>query len=159
MSFATYPLSNSAPMKKLRQLRCFLMSFSVFLFSSSAYATPNGDVIPGRFALVIGSNATSKENQDALKYADDDAVAVTELLTEYSVHVELLTTFDRESQSFYPQLVQSAHRLTKPELRAAYARLRRKMNQLKRQGKSQELIVRYFCHWNISADGQGYLTL
>lgn len=114
---------------------------------------------PRRFALVIGSNHTLDSSQAALRFADDDAARVAELLTETGVDTELVTLLDRDSQALFPELVARAHRPDVAGLEAAYASLLRRMEAAKAEGEPVELLIYYSGHGDVGPDGQGYLTL
>lgn len=112
-----------------------------------------------RFALVIGSNHTLDDSQAPLRFADDDAARVAELLTETGVDTELVTHLDRDSQALFPELVARAHRPDEAGLESAYAALRGRMQAAKDRGDEVELLVYYSGHGDVGPDGQGYLTL
>lgn len=114
---------------------------------------------PRRFALVVGSNHTLDPEQAALRFADDDAARITELLREAGVDTELVTHFDRDSQAMFPALVRGAHRPDDAGLRAAYDALVARMQAAKGSGAEVELFVYYSGHGDVGPDGQGYLTL
>ncbi|MBV1861763.1 MAG: hypothetical protein KUG77_25310, partial [Nannocystaceae bacterium] len=57
--------------------------------ATEAQAAPGSSVLPlsmrmprHQFPLIIGSNATLDSSSDPLRFADDDAAAMAELLTE-----------------------------------------------------------------------------
>ncbi len=127
------------------------------LHSATASAAP---VEPKtqRFALVIGSNATVNDQQAPLKYADDDAARMAELLREQGVVTELVTQFDLESQSLYPQLVKQARPVHRESLLAAHRAQVARMQRAAQTG-AVEYLIYYSGHGDIGPDGQGYLTL
>ena len=110
-----------------------------------------------RFALVIGSNATLDDKAAPLKFADDDAARMAELLTEVGVDVELVATLDRDSQEQHPDLVSRSRAPTKKGVRKAWDALRGRM--AKAPEGAIELIVFYSGHGDVGPDGQGFLTL
>jgi len=114
---------------------------------------------PRRFALVVGSNHTLDADQAALRFADDDAARVAELLVETGVDTELVTHLDRDSQAVFPELVPRAHRPDTEGLRAAFDALRERMTAAKQAGASVELLIYYSGHGDVGPDGQGFLTL
>lgn len=122
-------------------------------------ATEAPPVEPRRFALVVGSNHTLDPEQAALRFADDDAARMTELLRETGVDVELVTHLDRDSQAMFPALVARAHRPDGAGLDAAWAALRGRMQAAKDDGAAVELLIYYSGHGDVGPDGQGYLTL
>lgn len=125
----------------------------------AAAASPGKASSVRRFALVIGSNHTLDESQAPLRFADDDAARMAELLTETGVDTELVTHLDRESQALFPELVARTHRPDADGLEAAYVSLLRRMEAAKDRGDQTELLVYYSGHGDVGPDGQGYLTL
>jgi hypothetical protein len=111
------------------------------------------------FALVVGSNATMDADLAPLRFADDDAARMAELLEELGADVELVTTFDRESQATYRDLVGRARAATPAGLQSAWDSLRERMERAKAAGKAVELTIFYSGHGDVGPDGQGYLTL
>lgn len=126
--------------------------------STEATAAPH-EAEPRRFALVVGSNHSLDPSQAALRFADDDAARMAELLTEVGVDTELVTHLDRDSQAMFPALVPRARRPDGAGLDAAYADLLERMGQAKADGAAVELLVYYSGHGDVGPDGQGYLTL
>lgn len=113
-----------------------------------------------RFALVVGSNATIDDDLAPLRFADDDAARIAETLLEAGVDVELLTTFDRDSQALFPDLVARARRPSPEALDRAWEQLVQRMAEAKAEGASAvELLIYYSGHGDVGPDGQGYLTL
>jgi len=115
---------------------------------------------PSRFALVIGSNDTSSPKQARLRFADDDAARMAELLEELGFDVEVVTELDQETQEVFADLARRARRPTKENVRAAYAGLVRRMEDARKQGAgSIDLLIYYSGHGDVGPDGKGYLTL
>lgn len=112
-----------------------------------------------RFALVVGSNATLNPDQAPLRFADDDAARMTELLEELDTTVELVTTLDRDSQATFPELVARTRPATPEGLAAGWRALRERMVAAAAAGATVEFILFYSGHGDVGADGQGYLTL
>jgi len=131
--------------------------------ASDAAASPTGAALPlsmrlptHRFALVIGSNATLDASADPLRFADDDAASMAELLTEVGYDVSLVTTLDAESQALYPTLVRQAADPSPEGLDTAWNALRERMDAVDGE---VELLIYYSGHGDVGPDGQGYLTL
>ena len=138
------------------------ITFALALWSSHASAaTPEqpAEDETRRFALVIGSNATLDAEQAPLRFADDDAARMTELFDELGADVELVTTFDRDSQATYGELVGRARAATPSGLEAGWQALRERMSNAKAAGAKVELTIFYSGHGDVGPDGQGYLTL
>ncbi|MEM6294301.1 MAG: caspase family protein [Myxococcota bacterium] len=111
-----------------------------------------------RFALVIGSNATLDDNLAPLRFADDDAASVAELLAEVGYDVELVTSLDQESQALHPDLVRVARTPSPAGLETAWEQLRSRMDAAP-EAADVELLIYYSGHGDVGPDGQGYLTL
>jgi len=126
---------------------------------SEAAAQPPGPASVRRFALVIGSNDTLDRRQAPLRFADDDAARIAELLGEYGVEVELLTRFDRESQAVFADAVAKATAPSRDAVLAAHRKLVQRMAAAAAKGARVEYLVYYSGHGDVGPDGQGYLTL
>lgn len=131
--------------------------------ATEAQAAPGSSVLPlsmrmprHQFALIIGSNATLDSSSDPLRFADDDAAAMAELLTEVGYDVALVTTLDVESQELHPDLVRTAFDPSPEGLDAAWTQLRKRMDAVDGE---VELLIYYSGHGDVGPDGQGYLTL
>lgn len=154
------------PRPRLRALAsCLLVAGMAWLGAAPrAVAAPreaaaSSGAQPRRFALVVGSNHSLDPSQAALRFADDDAARIAELLRESGVDTELVTHLDRDSQAMFPALVSEARRPNAAGLDAAYAALVARMQAAKDDGQAVELLVYYSGHGDVGPDGQGYLTL
>src|SRR5690606_5677044 len=94
-----------------------------------------------------------------LRFADDDAARIAELLVEVGVDVELLTTFDRDSQALFPALVKTAAAPTHERAETAWRGLTNRMEAAKAEGAEVDFLLFYSGHGDVGPDGQGYLTL
>lgn len=112
-----------------------------------------------RFALVIGSNATSSKEQKPLAYADDDAARMAELLEQTGIETVLLTSFDKDSQDRFSAKVTGTKAPTRREVKKAYGELVARMKRAKDAGSTVELTIYYSGHGDVGPDGRGYLTL
>lgn len=111
-----------------------------------------------RFALVVGSNATLNAQQSPLRFADDDAARMAELLREQGVVTTLVTEFDQESQALFPGLVQTAKPAHRESVMAAHRAQVARMQRAASTGPVEYMIY-YSGHGDIGPDGQGFLTL
>lgn len=112
-----------------------------------------------RFALVIGSNATSSKEQKPLAYADDDAARVAEVLEQSGVKTVLLTSFDKESQARFSDRVAGTKAPNRREVKKAYGELVKQMQSAKDAGSDVEFTIYYSGHGDVGPDGRGFLTL
>ncbi|MGB1699160.1 MAG: caspase family protein, partial [Nannocystaceae bacterium] len=108
------------------------------------------------YAIVIGTNQSPREALPTLRFADDDAARMAELLEESGATVTLLTTFDTESQALYPELVSRAKRPTLAAIQAAHADF---MTRIDAGGGDATLTIYYSGHGDLGDDGREFLTL
>ncbi len=140
-----------------RLLSLLLFALAWWLPTSASARTVDDPI--ERFALVLGVNATVDADLAPLRFADDDAARVTELLVEIGVDTELVAELDRDSQATFPELVVRAHRPDRAGLTAAWDELRGRIDAAEARGAATELLIYYSGHGDVGADGQGYLTL
>lgn len=132
------------------------------LASEPAAGSPEEEreaAVTERFALVIGNNTTLDADQVPLRFADDDAVRMAELLEELGAHVELVTTLDRDSQRTFDRWVDRTSRPTLETIRRVHQGLVERMDEARARGAEVEFMLFYSGHGDVGADGQGYLTL
>lgn len=110
-----------------------------------------------RFALVIGNNHASRSETRDLRYADDDAVAMHQLLGQAGVESFLFVHLDAESRPLYPGLV-SEGRPRWDAVRARLARIDREIRAARAGGAVTSLLVFYSGHGDV-ANGEGYVEL
>jgi hypothetical protein len=110
-----------------------------------------------RFAIVIGNNHSDRRDTRSLRYADDDAVAMHELLAEAGVHSALYVSLDAESRQLYPGLA-AAGRPRWSALRAQLARVEQAIAAVERAGARTTLLLFYSGHGDV-ANGEGYVEL
>ncbi len=109
---------------------------------------------------MIGSNDTLSEQQVALRFADDDAARVGELLEEAGAKVEYATTLDRDSQAVFTGVVSKTRAPTREGVLTAHKRLVDRMNRARATGADDiEYMIYYSGHGDVGPDGKGYLTL
>lgn len=111
---------------------------------------------PRTFALVIGHNVALDEKTPTLRFADDDAVAMHELLGEAGARSVLLVDADAETRALHPS-VASATSPTPAAVRAAWERVQREMKDASQAGPV-EFILFFSGHGDVS-HGEGYLSL
>jgi hypothetical protein len=110
-----------------------------------------------RYAIVIGNNATANQRRQALRYADDDAVATHQLLRDAGVHSFLLVDLDRDSRRLYPGL-RPAGRPSWKQLQATVRRVRTAVRAARARGSEVEFLLFYSGHGDV-AKGEGYVNL
>ncbi|HWM88949.1 MAG TPA: caspase family protein [Kofleriaceae bacterium] len=110
-----------------------------------------------RFAVVIGNNHSERSDTRSLRYADDDAVAMHQLLDEAGVESALFVNLDSESRNLYPGLAASG-RPRWSALRARLARLEDRIRAAERAGAATTLLLFYSGHGDV-AHGEGYVEL
>lgn len=119
-----------------------------------ARAEPAGE---RRFALVIGNNHASRSDTRDLRYADDDAVAMHQLLEQAGVESALFVHLDAESRALYPALA-SAGRPRWDSLRAHLELIEREIRAARAAGRATSLLIFYSGHGDV-ANGEGYVEL
>jgi len=120
-----------------------------------ARAGPAGRV--KRFAVVIGNNHSGRSDTRDLRYADDDAVAMHQLLAQAGVDSSLFVNLDAESRQLYPGL-RSAGRPRWSALRARLDRIEAEIRAAGRAGVHTSLLVFFSGHGDV-ANGEGYVEL
>lgn len=109
---------------------------------------------PARFAVVIGNNRAEGSGEAILRYADDDAAATHQLLSEAGVRSVLLTTLDADTQGVNAALRPDGH-ATWSALSSALDALYQRMREEK---GGSELLLFYSGHGDV-AQGEGYILL
>ncbi len=101
------------------------------------------------YAIVIGNNAPPANGAGTLlplRFADDDAAAVAELLRTVSDDVALLSVLDGDTQRRFPGLAATARPPTLAELRAQVARLRARIDADRARGDRADVILFFSGH-------------
>jgi hypothetical protein len=110
-----------------------------------------------RFAIVIGNDAPERSDGEALRYADDDAVATHRLFRQAGVDSLLLVTLDSDSRRFYPGL-QPDGTPSERDLERAFQALLPRMRRAADAGFATELYLFYSGHGDVDG-GEGYVVL
>ncbi len=110
-----------------------------------------------RYALVVGSNTGEDVRAPALRYADDDAVAMHELLLEAGVESVLLASPDVDTRRLHPNTSPLAPP-TLDALRGAFAAQRSSMLRAREAGETVEWLFFFSGHGDVER-GEGFLGL
>jgi Caspase domain len=110
-----------------------------------------------RFAIVIGNNNSERSDTADLRYADDDAVAMHQLLAEAGVESSLFVRLDPESRQLNPDL-EVSERPRWSALRERLARIEADIRAAERAGATTSLLLFYSGHGDV-AHGEGYVEL
>lgn len=110
-----------------------------------------------RFALVVGSNVGDGVTAASLRYADDDAVSMHELLTEAGMTSVLLAELDRDTQRLHPNTL-VAGPPTLARFTEALGAQRDEMRRAKAAGDSVEWYFFFSGHGDVDG-GEGFLGL
>lgn len=110
-----------------------------------------------RYALVVGSNTGEGVRAAPLRFADDDAIAIHELLLEAGVESVLLTTLDADTARLHPATRPLAP-ATLDALRGAFAAQRASMARAQEAGETVEWLFVFSGHGDVEA-GVGFLGL
>ena len=113
---------------------------------------------PDRFAVVVGNNR-GPPDLPLLRYADDDAARLHELLTAAGYTTRLLSVLDEETQALMPSVVGVSRPPTRAGLAAALAELEGAMAQSHAAGRPVELLFAFAGHGRGSASGGGSIFL
>jgi hypothetical protein len=110
-----------------------------------------------RFAIVIGNNHSARADTRDLRYADDDAVAMHQLLEQAGVDSSLFAALDASSRPLYPGLAPRG----RPRWSALGPRLieiEERIRAARSQGDETSLLIFYSGHGDV-AHGEGYVEL
>ena len=134
------------------------------LFVAGALAAPAvGHAAVRTELLVVGNNhafnsdASPESAESALpvlRYADDDAAAFYELLSEGAAHGHLLTVMDAETQVRFPALAAASHPPTLAEVREAVGDIESRIEVNRRRG-DQTVVYLFFSGHGAIRDGRG----
>jgi hypothetical protein len=111
-----------------------------------------------RFALVVGNNTPPHPGLALLRYADDDALRWASLLETFGGQVELLATFDAETERLVGASAPAHHAATRAELKAAMARLGAGMKRARERGSEIAFFFVYAGHGDTDKR-EGYVAL
>lgn len=131
------------------------MTLALPLVALVVAAAPSVERAPV-FALVVGNNAPPDASVAKLRYADDDALALHELLREAGVRSVLLARFDDDTRALHPGVAPDGP----PSLAAFEAAWRRTQGALelaRASGRDAELIVFFSGHGDVR-HGEGQLA-
>jgi hypothetical protein len=112
---------------------------------------------PARFALVVGHNQGDEPGTATLRYADDDALATRQLLTDAGVDTVLLTRLDGDSARLHPDARPAAGPTLKALVDGMEA-LRTRMLAARDAGRTVEFLFFYSGHGSVQ-HGQGHVVL
>lgn len=110
------------------------------------------------FGVIVGHNGAIGDGRAELRFADDDAARMYELLAAGGVEAHLLTTFDADSQAIFPSLRTRATPPTMQRVEAVVAQVRAKVEAATARGERPEVYFFYSGHGNV-AEGEGYVGL
>jgi len=110
-----------------------------------------------RFAIVVGVNRSDHESLPALRYADDDAVAMAQLLSLAGVESQLLVDLDDDSRRLHRGVVPSGAP-THDQVLAAVRRAHEQLRAARAAGHATEFLFVYSGHGDVD-HGEGYVVL
>jgi len=111
-----------------------------------------------RFAIVIGNNHSDSPDTLDLRYADDDAIAMHQLLTEAGVDSVLLVRPDADTRDQAGRSVSAAGPPRWQELVTRLGELEKRIRAANAEGAATSLLIFYSGHGNV-AHGEGYVEL
>jgi hypothetical protein len=109
-----------------------------------------------RFVIAVGHNEAP--DRPALRYADDDAARMFEILSPGAELAVLHTAFDAESQPIFAELRAVAAPPTRAAVIATLARVTERAAAARRAGRRTELFFYHAGHGDVD-DGQGHVFL
>ncbi len=109
-----------------------------------------------RFVVAVGHNQA--EGREALRYADDDAARLFELLAPGAEVAELHATLDPESQALHERLRGAARPPTRAALEATLGRVDAAVTRARAEGRRSELFFFYAGHGDADR-GRGWVYL
>lgn len=109
-----------------------------------------------RFVVAVGYNEAA--DRTPLRYADDDAARLFEILAPGAEFAVLHTAFDVESQPVFAHLRAEAAPPTRTALLATLARVSEKAAAARRAGRRTELFFYFAGHGDVD-DGRGFVHL
>ena len=132
----------------------------VMIFARIGYCAKSVDTgvqETARFALVLGVNDPESTSRQRLKYADDDALAMHQLLEEAGTQSRLLVRFDEETAKLHPGALADGD-ATLNALRGQIESIGELVRDAKKQGLKTEVIFFYSGHGDVHK-GEGYVVL
>lgn len=111
-----------------------------------------------RHVIVVGYNAAERADRRNLRFADDDAARMFEMVAPASRSAHLLTVFDETSERLFPELVPIARTPTRAALERALGEVRIAVEASRSRGARPELVFFYAGHGDVD-DGMGFVTL
>jgi hypothetical protein len=133
--------------------RTLAFALSTLALSAGA-ARAEPDV--ARFVVAVGFNEAPE--RDSLRYADDDAARVFELLGPGAEGAALHAAFDAESQALFAGMTAEARPPTLAALTATLAQMNARVAEARRAGRRTELFFFYAGHGDVD-DGRGRVYL
>ena len=132
---------------------------------ATAFATP-AEAATRVHALVIGNNAAFPGGDDEpaaalvpLKYADDDAAAVSALVGEVAASLQVLTVMDATTQALYPNLAATARPPTLAAVEAAVGAIATEVERDRARGDQSVVWLFFSGHGSTSYAGEPGLAL
>ena len=110
-----------------------------------------------RFAIVLGVNDHESSVQQRLKYADDDALAMHQLLLEAGVKSRLLVVLDADTGRLHPSVSPDGAPTLKTLLKTRRI-ISRQIRNARQRGANTELFFFYSGHGDVYK-GEGYVVL
>ncbi|HMF39569.1 MAG TPA: caspase family protein [Polyangia bacterium] len=133
-------------------------TFAAALVACALLVAARADAADRIHLLVVGNNAPFPEAgadaPAALRFADDDAAAFYDLLSDVADSAHLLTVLDAETEAAYPKLVPVAHPPTAAALRAAVAAIAKRIEETREHGDHNVVYIFFSGHGAV-VDGKG----
>ena len=139
------------------------LALGLLLAAELRAAAAPAEVDHRTFALVIGFNGrppgTTDESIQALRYADDDALAFYQLQKQLGAEAVLLTIPDAETKRRYPAITDGVRPPTMDMIARSIDALNASMDAAARQGAKPAFVFFYSGHGARDRSGDAALTL
>ncbi len=122
-------------------------------------AALSGEADTARYVVVMGYNGGAPDPRAPLRFSDDDAARLFELLSPSSERAFLLATFDAESAKLFPELTDVAREPTREQLAQVLGEVQWLVRAKKKQGVRTELVFAFAGHGDVNDAGEGYVVL
>ena len=117
------------------------------------------EAAPARFVVVVGYNGGAPDTHAPLRYGDDDAARLFQMLSPSSERAFLLATFDAESAKAYPELTAVAREPTREQLAQVLGEVQWLVRAKHKEARPTELVFAFAGHGDVNDAGEGFIVL
>ncbi len=142
-----------------RWIRLLLSLLVVTISTPAGAATRFHAVVIGNNAVFPGAEEEASAALTPLKYADDDAAAISALVADVASSLHLLTVMDAATQSLYPGLAAAAQPPTLAAVDAAVLAIKAEIGRDRERGDQSVVWFFFSGHGSTSYEGEPGLAL